>query len=62
MGAQEGDIIFVLRGANVPFILRKVPGERRFRVIGEAYVDGIMRDKVDCPRLLTHPMEEITLV
>jgi hypothetical protein len=38
---QPGDIVCVLRGGNVPFILRKkVDGY--YELVGEAYVHGIM--------------------
>jgi hypothetical protein len=41
---QTGDEIWVFPGAQVPFILRKVGGDpdRRYRLIGHAYVHGIM--------------------
>jgi hypothetical protein len=43
---QAGDIICVLSGGAMPFILRQDrrsnPSKRRFQLIGEAYVHGIM--------------------
>ncbi|OCL09415.1 hypothetical protein AOQ84DRAFT_257225, partial [Glonium stellatum] len=42
---QEGDEVWVLLGAKVPFVLRPVNGgkaSRRYRLIGEAYVHGYM--------------------
>lgn len=39
-GSREGDIIFVILGADVPFVLR--PFEDVYEIIGEAYVQGIM--------------------
>ncbi|KAG4441714.1 hypothetical protein IFR05_002793 [Cadophora sp. M221] len=41
---REGDAICVLDGASVPFVLRpvEVEGGRRFEVVGDAYVSGIM--------------------
>lgn len=38
---QRGDTIAILKGAQVPFILR-AHGEGTYRLIGEAYIDGIM--------------------
>ena len=40
---EVGDQIWLLRGANVPFILRRAGnGNGNYRLIGEAYVHGIM--------------------
>ncbi|KAF2159517.1 hypothetical protein M409DRAFT_29991 [Zasmidium cellare ATCC 36951] len=41
-GTVEGDLIYVVLGANVPFVLRPLTGHD-FTLIGEAYVQGIMR-------------------
>ncbi|KAK0702808.1 hypothetical protein B0H67DRAFT_595143 [Lasiosphaeris hirsuta] len=43
--AKTGDVIVVFRGARVPYLLRPVPGirERKYTLIGEAYVHGIMQ-------------------
>lgn len=44
MGPQymrTGDVIVILNGASVPFIVRPV-GEGRFRLMGECFCDGIM--------------------
>jgi hypothetical protein len=38
---EEDDHIFILVGANVPFILRKGE-EHRFQLVGEAYIHDIM--------------------
>lgn len=40
--AREGDIIAVLYGGAVPFCLRRSDDEETCRVVGEAYVHGIM--------------------
>lgn len=40
-GAEVGDVVCVIRGAQAPFVLRP-DGRGRYRVVGEAYVDGIM--------------------
>ena len=42
---EKGDSVFVLSGGKVPFILRgRDTGE--YRLVGEAYVDGIMHGEV----------------
>lgn len=40
---QEGDIICVLSGCPVPFVLR--PSGERYRLVGECNVHGIMKDE-----------------
>jgi hypothetical protein len=39
--AEAGDVIVIIYGAIVPFILREV-GNGRYNLVGEAYVHGIM--------------------
>jgi hypothetical protein len=39
--AREGDHVIILPGVDVPFVLRK--SSTTHRVVGEAYVEGIMR-------------------
>ncbi|EHK46482.1 hypothetical protein TRIATDRAFT_218517 [Trichoderma atroviride IMI 206040] len=43
---QTGDVVVVLRGGKVPFLLRKVSvggdGEERWVLVGECYVHGLM--------------------
>ncbi|KAG4433505.1 hypothetical protein IFR05_011014 [Cadophora sp. M221] len=43
VGQNEGftDEIWILKGAKVPFILRREEGDK-YRIVGEAYVHGIM--------------------
>ena len=38
---QPGDIVCVLRGGNVPFVLRPLEGDY-YQFVGECYVHGIM--------------------
>ncbi|PQE19335.1 heterokaryon incompatibility protein [Rutstroemia sp. NJR-2017a BVV2] len=38
---EPGDVVAVLIGSQVPFVLRKSVGGR-YKIVGEAYVDGIM--------------------
>lgn len=40
---KAGDIVSVLRGGVFPFVLREA--DKRFQLIGPAYVDGIMNDE-----------------
>ncbi|PSN58660.1 hypothetical protein BS50DRAFT_510017 [Corynespora cassiicola Philippines] len=46
---KPGDLVAVVGGAQVPFILRKRNSEK-YEIIGEAYVDGIMNGEAvkDC--------------
>lgn len=39
--SNSKDEVWILMGARVPFILRKVEGNR-YKIVGEAYVHGIM--------------------
>jgi hypothetical protein len=41
LGSKTGDIVCVLYGSNVPFILRD-DGDGYHRLVGESYVHGIM--------------------
>jgi hypothetical protein len=45
VSVELGGQVWVLRGGNVPFVLRSV-GNGSYRMIGEAYVHGIMRGEV----------------
>lgn len=42
-GAQKGDMVCVLLGGNVPFLLRR--NERHYLLVGESYVHGFMEGK-----------------
>lgn len=43
-GTQEGDLIYVILGSSVPYVLRPdQDGTQAFQLIGEAYVQGIMQ-------------------
>ncbi|KAK5657424.1 hypothetical protein OQA88_2996 [Cercophora sp. LCS_1] len=41
--ARVGDVVVILRGGRVPFILRAVTGDReeRYEFVGECYVEGL---------------------
>jgi hypothetical protein len=45
--ARAGDKIYVIFGAIVPFLLRKVAGGC-FELVGEAYMHGIMDGEKFC--------------
>ncbi|KAI1073928.1 HET-domain-containing protein [Whalleya microplaca] len=42
---RKGDHVVIIRGAQVPYILRQKP-RRAYRLVSEAYVDGIMDGEV----------------
>jgi hypothetical protein len=44
--ARPGDQCYILQGADVPFILRPHVSGNRFRLLGEAYVDGFMEGQI----------------
>ncbi len=41
---RRGDVVFLVRGADVPFVLRPIGEEKdkRFQLVGEAYIHGVM--------------------
>lgn len=41
-GMQEGDVVCVLFGGRVPFVVRPIDGKGRYAFIGEAFVHGLM--------------------
>jgi hypothetical protein len=41
MGSEDGDEIYIIRGARVPFVLRP-QGNGQFVLIGECYIQGLM--------------------
>ena len=43
-GTQEGDLIYIIMGFDIPFVLR--PYEDGYELIGEAYIQGIMHGEV----------------
>ena len=43
--AAEGDVVFTLRGARLPVVLRPKPGQPcTYKFVGECYVPGVMRN------------------
>ena len=59
MLAQKGDHICILREAKVPFILRLSADQRRYRVVGEAYIDGFMHGQLE---KFNFPTQETILI
>lgn len=41
-GTRVADVVCVLFGSDVPFILRQVGNQGNYKLIGECYVSGIM--------------------
>lgn len=39
---EPGDLVFIIAGSQVPFVLRKVAGKERYRLVGESYIHGMM--------------------
>lgn len=62
-GTQTGDVIVVIQMACVPFVMRSVSkdvAEGRFELLGECYVQGIMRGEVMADKEID--LQHITLV
>ncbi|KAI3323721.1 HET-domain-containing protein [Xylariaceae sp. AK1471] len=38
-----GDIVWILAGARTPYVLRNNIGDKKSKIVGEAYVDGLMQ-------------------
>jgi len=41
--AREGDVICVFNGGRVPYVLRRTGEGHNYNLVGECYVDGMMR-------------------
>ena len=39
---EQGDLVFILLGSDTPYVLRRHSQDDTLRLIGEAYVHGIM--------------------
>jgi len=40
---ETGDSVVICKGSSVPLIMRRTEGEDEFRLVGDAYVHGVMR-------------------
>ncbi|KAF2659854.1 hypothetical protein K491DRAFT_775321 [Lophiostoma macrostomum CBS 122681] len=40
---KESDVVVVLSGGRIPFILRPIEGRAEWRFVGECYVEGVMK-------------------
>jgi hypothetical protein len=43
---EPGDLIFIILGSDVPYVLRRNSKNDKLQLIGEAYVHGIMDGEV----------------
>ncbi|RYP15309.1 hypothetical protein DL765_005790 [Monosporascus sp. GIB2] len=59
--SKPGDVCCWLHGANVPFVLRAQDADHNFRLIGEAYVFGLMQGQA-YDHLSRGELEEMTFV
>ena len=63
---QPGDVVVILFGARVPFILRPTKADGVYRLIGECYVNGIMHgehiEKLKAEGKLEESTRRFTLV
>jgi len=53
-GAQPGDLVAVIGGANVPILLRPHNGD--YKLIADCYVHGLMRDTVPMYDIIEQPV------
>jgi hypothetical protein len=65
---EPGDVIYILHGGSVPYVLRPA-GRHRYRLVGECYIEGLMEGEADdywrqehrkCPKW-ARKIREITL-
>lgn len=41
-GLQPGDVCVIIYGADVPFVLRPIPGCSQYKLVGQCYISGAM--------------------
>jgi hypothetical protein len=58
-GIMDGDVVCILFGSEVPYILRPTRTEGQYLLIGECYIEGLMRG---APMEVGLPEQKITLV
>ncbi|KAL9574056.1 hypothetical protein ACKAV7_001832 [Fusarium commune] len=63
-GADKGDVIVIIPGGKVPYVLRRVEdhdcGVRRYRLLGDAFINGVMAGEKINPS--TSEFTEIVIV
>ncbi|KAI2776766.1 hypothetical protein F4815DRAFT_334348 [Daldinia loculata] len=59
-GAQVGDIVVILFGSNVPYILRAGASPGQYFLVGECYIDAVMHGEVFDKGVV--PKEEVFLL
>lgn len=61
-GARPGDVVVVLFGGPLCFVLRPCEGETEYKLVGDAYVHGAMRgDWFETQIVQGRPVEEFVL-
>ncbi|POS70226.1 hypothetical protein DHEL01_v211380 [Diaporthe helianthi] len=48
---EPGDVVCILKGANVPLLLRPEAGGIKFKLVGEAYIEGMMFGEIQIPEV-----------
>src|ERR1700712_4192295 len=43
---EPGDVIYILHGGCVPYVLRPA-GRHRYRLVGECYIEGLMEGQTE---------------
>jgi hypothetical protein len=54
LSTVKGDEIWILKGGSMPFVLRAVGGEDKYRFVGDCYVHGVMEGEAE-RELATNP-------
>ncbi|EXJ61332.1 uncharacterized protein A1O5_11890 [Cladophialophora psammophila CBS 110553] len=60
--AAPGDVCCILFGATVPFILRRTQREGYFKLVGEAYLHGLMRGEALSLSTASSPEEQTLII
>ena len=60
MSAEIGDSIWIFRSAKVPFLLRRMPGNKCFKLVGEVYLHGFMNGEIG-RTFPAGPIEQISI-
>ncbi|KAK9434829.1 Ankyrin and HET domain protein [Metarhizium brunneum] len=46
LSTQENDVVVIIHGCDVPFVIRPTEREGHYRLVGECYVHGVMNGEV----------------